>query len=254
MRGELCVGFASVLSFASLILLIFLHVGQINTSTVPRKIFMVEVNMSAYGAAIEVAILNPVDALYTNNGSAPLQAKAGVRQTYEFGLYSYCAFVQDGTGICGNHTIGEQFRPFDTITADMLSNYSVLSAAFIQNPTFRDSKYLGQLSETSYWMFLLGTICAALTVLTGILKNNLTFFASSLFAVFGSVLLLIGASIWTVMINKTQAINTTLNAVNQQPLGITLSAGSGLFIAWAAFVCLAVSVIPYGISCCTYRG
>jgi len=215
---------------------------------------MVEVNMSAYGAAIQAAILNPVEALYTNNGSAPLQAQAGVRQTYEFGLYSYCAFVQDGTGICGNHTIGEQFQPFNVITADMLSNYSVLSAAFIQNPTFRDSNYLGQLSKASYWMFLLGTICAALTVLTGILKNNLTFFVSSLFAVFGSILLLIGASIWTVMIKKSQAINTTLNAVSQQPLGITLSAGSGLFIAWAAFVCLAVSIIPYGISCCTYRG
>ena len=119
-------------------------------------------------AAIQAAILNPVQALYTNNGSAPLQAQLGVRQTYEFGLYSYCAFVQDGTGICGNHTIGEQFQPFDTITADMLSNYSVLSAAFIQNPTFRDSIYLGQLSKATYWMFLLGTICAALTVLTSV--------------------------------------------------------------------------------------
>ncbi|KAF8807667.1 hypothetical protein BYT27DRAFT_7165643 [Phlegmacium glaucopus] len=254
MRGELCVGFASVLSFASLILLIFLHVGQINTSAVPRKISMVKVNMSSYGAAIQAAIFNPVQGLYTNNGSASLQAEAGVRQTYEFGLYSYCAFVQDGTGICGNHTIGEQFRPFDTISADMLGNYSVLSAAFIQNSTFRDSKYLGQLSKAAYWMFLLGTICAALTVLTGILKNNLTFFVSSTFAVFGSVLLLIGASLWTVMIKKSQAINTTLNAVTQQPLGITLSSGSGVFIAWAAFACLAVSVIPYGISCCTYRG
>lgn len=119
-------------------------------------------------AAIQAAILNPVQALYTNNGNAPLQAQAGVRQTYEFGLYSYCAFVQDGTGICGNHTIGEQFQPFDVITADMLSNYSVLSAAFIESPTFRDSKYLGQLSKATYWMFLLGTICAALTVLTSV--------------------------------------------------------------------------------------
>lgn len=116
-------------------------------------------------AAIQAAILNPVEALYTNNGSAPLQAQAGVRQTYEFGLYSYCAFVQDGTGICGNHTIGKQFQPFDTITADMLSNYSVLSTAFIQSPTFRDQ---GQSSEAAYWMFLFGTIFAALTLLTSV--------------------------------------------------------------------------------------
>lgn len=132
-------------------------------------------------AAIQAAILVPVEALYTNNGSAPLQAQAGVRQTYEFGLYSYCAFVQDGTGICGNHTIGEQFQPFDTITADMLSNYSVFSAAFIGNPTFRDSKYLGQLSRAAYWMFLLGTICAALTVLTSVSPSTHTFEPDSWF-------------------------------------------------------------------------
>lgn len=132
---------------------------------------MAELNIDFFwinSAAIQAAILNPVQGLYTNNGSAPLQAEGGVRQTYEFGLYSYCAFVQDGTGICGNHTIAEQFRPFDTITADMLGNYSVLSAAFIQDSTFRDSKYLGQLSTAAYWMFLLGTICAALTVLTSV--------------------------------------------------------------------------------------
>ena len=119
-------------------------------------------------AAIQAAILNPVEDLYTNNGSAPLQAQAGLRQTYKYGLYCYCAFVPDGTGICGNHTIGEQFQPYDAITADMLSNYSVLSAAFIETSTFRDSKYLGQSSKAAYWMFLLGSICAALTVLTSV--------------------------------------------------------------------------------------
>ncbi|KAF8167834.1 Glucanosyltransferase-domain-containing protein [Crassisporium funariophilum] len=243
MRGEICISFASVLSFASIMLLIFLHVGQINTSKVPRGISMVKVNMTGYGAALEAAILNPVQGLYTNNASAPLQAAAGVRATYEFGLYSYCAYVQDGGGQCGNQTIGAQFRPYDTITADMASNYSVLSASFIQDSTFRDSKYLGQHSKAAYWMLLLGTICAALALLTGFLKSNFTFFLSSIFAVFGSVLLLIGASLWTVMIKKSQVV--LLNAVTQQPLGIEISGGSGLFIMWAAFVCLIVSVGPY---------
>lgn len=208
---------------------------------------MVKVNMSAYGTAIHNAILDPVQGLYTNNGSAPLQAEAGMRQTYKFGLYSYCAFVQDGTGLCGNHTMGEQFRPFDTISADMLGNYSVFSAAFLQNVTFHDSKYLGQLSKTAYWMFFLGTFCVALAFLTGILKATVMFFSSFIFSVFGSVLLLIGASIWTVTIKKSQSINTTR-------LGITVSAGSGLYIAWAAFICFVVSTVPYGIASSTFRG
>ena len=118
-------------------------------------------------AAIQAAILNPVQGLYANNASAPLEEGAGLRQTYQFGLYSYCGFV-NGTGLCGNHTFAKQFRPFDTISADMLGNYSVLSAAFIQNVYFRDSKNLGQLSTAACWMFLLGTIFAFLAFVASV--------------------------------------------------------------------------------------
>jgi len=79
----------------------------------------------------------------------------------------------------------------------------------------------------------------------GIAKNGVTFFVSTIFSIGGSVLLLIGASLWTVMIKKSQAINTAMNPLNQVKIGITVSEGNGLFILWAAFVCLFVSVIPY---------
>jgi len=237
-----------------MMLLIFVHVGQINNSTIPRNIAMVKVNTSGYGAALEAALFNPIFGLYTSNSSAPLQAEQGLRQLYEFGIYSYCAFVDGRHGTCGNHTIGEQFKPYDAITADMLSNYSFLSLTLIPETTFQDSKYLGQSSKAAYWMILFGTICAALALLTGIAKNSLTFFVSTIFSIGGSVLLLIGASLWTVMIKKSQAINTAMNPLNQVKIGITVSEGNGLFILWAAFVCLFVSVIPYMLSCCTYRG
>ncbi|KAF9569833.1 hypothetical protein CPC08DRAFT_701702 [Agrocybe pediades] len=256
MRGELCIGLASLLSLASLLLLIFVHIGQINTSTVPRKISMVKVNMSNYGQSIQAAVVavNQVVGLYTTNASAPLQAQAGLRQFYEFGLYSYCAYVEENAGICGNHTAGERFTPYDTITADMISNYSILTAPIIPQNTFRDSKYLGDSSKAAYWMILLGTICAALALLTGIAKNNFTFFLSGIFSAVGSLLLLIGASIWTVLIQKASVINTSVNPVNQQPVDIIISRGNGLFLTWAAFACLVVSVLPYVVSCCTYRG
>ncbi|KAF8973850.1 actin cortical patch SUR7/pH-response regulator pali [Flammula alnicola] len=256
MRGEVCISFASILSFTSLLLLIFVHVGQINTSTIPRKIFMVKVNMSAYGDAVQAAIFNPVFDLYTNNASAPLNAQQGLRQFYEFGLYSYCAYVDEKAGICGNHTAGQEFKPYDIVTSDMISNFSILSATPLipLDLTFKDSKYLGQTSKAAYWMILLGTICAALALVTGIAKNNLTFFVSSIFSAVGCIFLLIAASLWTVLIRKTEAINTALQAGNQQSVGISISEGSGLFLTWAAFVCLFVSVIPYAIMCCTYRG
>jgi len=47
------------------------------------------------------------------------------------------------------------------------------------------------------------------------------------------------------MIKKSQAINTAVNPLNQVKIGITVVEGNGLFILWAAFVCLFVSVIPY---------
>ncbi|PPQ67412.1 hypothetical protein CVT25_005991 [Psilocybe cyanescens] len=250
MRGELCIGFASILSFASVILLIFVHIGQINTSTVPRKISMVKVNMTGYGSTIETITFPNTDTtsgLYTNNSSAPLNAQAGLRQFYDFGLYSYCGYVTGGEGICGNHTAGQKYTPFDIIQSDMATNFSVLNAAIIPENTFRDSSYLGKSSKAAYWMILLGTICAALALLTGVAKNNLTFFVSAIFSALGSLLLLIAASIWTVMIKKSQVINTSLTPTNV-PLNIIVSEGNGLFLTWAAFACLIVSVVPYVVS------
>ncbi|KAK7468548.1 hypothetical protein VKT23_003053 [Stygiomarasmius scandens] len=261
MRGELCVGFASVLALAATILLIFAHVGQINTSNVPRGIYLAKVNVSQYGAALAEAFLNPVDGLYTDNGSAPLQASAGLRQYYEFGLYSYCAYVNETAGICSGTTAAFEFTPYDILISDMSSNasaldYKTLSDAFIPFITFRDSHYLAQTSRAAYYMILLGTIGAAISFFSGIAKHNITFFVSSVAAAISSLFLLIGATIWTVILNRSDSINSLVlgSQTNSTPLGIQVSTGPALFIVWAAFACLFASMIPYFIICCTYRG
>ncbi|KAJ2919279.1 hypothetical protein MD484_g1106, partial [Candolleomyces efflorescens] len=116
---------------------------------------------------------------------------------------------------------------------------------------FTNSKYTGQSTKAAYWMILLGTICAALALVTGILKNNYTFCVSTLFAVAGSLLLLIGASIWTVVVNKTQVINDfplVTRSAGEIPLGITMSSGPAIPLLWGAFAALLLSVVPYMIS------
>ncbi|EMD41639.1 hypothetical protein CERSUDRAFT_110215 [Gelatoporia subvermispora B] len=258
MRGEVCLGAASVLSFVSVLLLIFTHVGQINTSTVPRGVYLVRVDMSGYGQGLAGALGDPIQGLYTTNASAPLQQQAGLRDTYDFGLYSYCAYVSaSGGGICSNHTTANEFRPYETITADMLSNYSSLTAALIPGSTFTNDSYLGQFSHGAYYPILIGTICAALALILGPLKHTLAFLVSTLFAILGSLMLLIGAAIWTAIIKKTESsINGLLVGPSGSPvpLGITVSTGNALFLLWASFACLIVSVLPYMISCCTFRG
>ncbi|THH02490.1 hypothetical protein EW026_g344 [Hermanssonia centrifuga] len=257
MRGEICIGSASFLSLVALILLIFMHVGQINTSSVPRNIAMMRVNTTGYGEALVAAIApDPVNGLYTDNSSAPLKQQAGLRNFYDFGLYSYCAYVNDTHGTCSSHVTAMKLAPYDDIIGDMATNYSTITLALVPSSTFVDSQYLGEFSRGAYYLLLLGTIAAALAFFIGFIKHTVGYLASTVFAIIGSALLLIGAVIWTVIIKKAQAINGVVVSLPSGlvPLDITVEVGNALFLAWAAFACLIVSIMPYMISCCTYRG
>ncbi|KAK1232386.1 hypothetical protein PQX77_004478 [Marasmius sp. AFHP31] len=252
MRGEIFIGTATILSLASVILLIFAHVGQTSTSKVPRSIFMAKVNVSGYEAALTAAFLNDIEGLFTSNASAPLGARAGLRQFYEFGFYSHCAYVNETAGICSNSSTAHPYRPYDYITQDMTSNYSTYTDAVIAGTSFRDSNSLGNSTKAGYYLILLGTIAAALALITGILKRNLTFLLSTISAGFSALFLLIGAALWTSAIMKSDSINRFVIDSNPTSsplqLGITVSIGTGLYLVWASFACMFGSLIPYMIS------
>ncbi|KAL5518674.1 hypothetical protein ACEPAH_357 [Sanghuangporus vaninii] len=262
LRGELCIGTATFLSFVAVLLIIFAHVGQINTSSVPKGLSMINVNMSRYGDALASATGDPVDGLYANsstNATVPLAQGVGLRQMYKFGLYSYCAYIEGGAGVCSNTTAGHQLQPYDAVLADMPTRFPSLTRAFVPDSfTFTNSHYLGEFSKAAYYLLLLGSIFAGLAMITGIPKRTWTYSLSTLFAIFGTGLLFIGVVIWTVLVNKTKSINNAIltNSASGEttPLGITVDGGSSLWLFWASFVCLFLSIIPYLISCCTYRG
>jgi len=259
MRGEVCIGSASVLSLTSLLLLIFLHVGSINTSSVPRGISMAKVNTSGYGAALEGTLLDPIAGLYATNASEPLGNRTGLRQLYIFGLYSHCGFVNESSaGSCSNHTIGRKYHPYEALTTDMRSNYSTLTdnilETFTEDIGFQDSKTLGSYTVAAYYLILLATVMAALVFILGVLRYTYTFLLSTALAILGSIFLLIAAAMWTAMVNKSKDINSLVIGSQQLPLGWHVSTGPGIYMLWAAWACLLASVAPYMISCCTYRG
>ncbi|KAK0198507.1 actin cortical patch SUR7/pH-response regulator pali [Armillaria mellea] len=256
MRGEIFVGFASLLSFAALILLIFVNVGQINTSAVPRALYLAKVNVSQYGQSLQTALLDPIYGLYTDNASEPLLESRGLRQYYQFGLYSHCGYVAAKEGICSNHTAAYEYRPYDIITNDMTANYSAITQAVVSGTTFQNSHFLGQPTKSAYYLIIIGTVTTAVALLTGMFKQAFTFFISTVFAALSTILILCGAAIWTAMINKSATINDVLigDASNPVLVGIDVSVGPVLYLLWAAFACLFVSIIPYMITCCTYRG
>jgi len=116
--------------------------------------------------ALFSAFSDPILGLYTNNASAPLNVRAGLRQLYKFGLYSHCAYVNATAGLCSNTTAAYQFQPYMVITNDMLSNYSGYTDAIIHNATFADSTSLGRSSRSAYYLLLLGSILATISLAT----------------------------------------------------------------------------------------
>jgi hypothetical protein len=63
-------------------------------------------------------------------------------------------------------------------------------------------------------------------------------------SILAALFILIGAAIWTSIIQKCEGINT--HYVSSGVLsGIIVSYGSGIYLVWAAFACLAASIVPY---------
>ena len=111
---------------------------------------------------------DPTDGLYTNNASTPLEQHLGLRQEYKFGLYGHCAYVNDTAGLCSNTSAGNRFQPFNAIVGDMQPNFTSISTVLLANSTFTDSDYLGNFSNGAYYLLLIGTICAALALITSV--------------------------------------------------------------------------------------
>jgi len=171
-----------------------------------------------------------------------------LRQLYQFGLYSYCAYIDHGQGGCSNTNVAFQLQPFKAVLSDTPANYSDLTRSFVPgNLTLTNDQYLGGFSEVAYYPLLMGTICAFLAMLFGALKHTSTFLISAFFAFFGTFFLFIGVVIWAVLIHKAQSINKAFLTYGSTmlPLGIVVSAGSGLGLFWAAFVCNFLSIFPY---------
>jgi len=64
----------------------------------------------------------------------------------------------------------------------------------------------------------------------------------------GTLCILIGSSIWTVLVGKLQVINNDLlksaSADIHGNLGIIVSEGPGLYLSWVAFIFMFLAISP----------
>ncbi|KAG8997731.1 hypothetical protein FRB94_014045 [Tulasnella sp. JGI-2019a] len=254
MRGETCIAIATFFTSVSLILLIVAHVGEVNTDTVPRKLYMAEVNVTNYGTAFRNGTGINAPGLYTSNVSAPLGEGNGLRQLYSWGIYGFCAFLSPGhsQGTCGNQTFGNGFTPFDVILSDVPEAYVEYTRVLVPDASaFKNSAYLSNLTKSGFDLLFVGTLAAFVALVTGLIRHKVAFLLASFSSIIGSLFLMIGATLWSVAINKAESINRGV-VRGATPLGMVMTTGPQLYLFWVAFVMLLVSTVPYTVSCWSF--
>lgn len=178
-----------------------------------------------FSTGLAAATGDPTPGLYNTNASAPLEQQQGLRQSYSWGLYAHCAYEEFSQGTCSSGSFANKFTPFDSILADVPGNYTVQTRFIVssQNSSFSNSSFLETSSRASFYLIFIGSLSIVLAMIrqvpikyiaynnswqnSGIPMSTVSFTAASVFAVFGAVLLLVAASIWTAIIKQMQSIN-----------------------------------------------
>ena len=128
--------------------------------------------------ALSFALPGTILGLYTDDASAPLNAHAGLRRFYKFGLYSHCAYVDETTGLCTKADGLYVFQPYKVITSDMPSNYSDHTNAILHNTTFANSIFLGGSSHVARRFLLSGATIALMALIRSVRFQSPIFVSS----------------------------------------------------------------------------
>lgn len=253
MRGEYCIAGASVFSFISVVLMVFALIGQINTGSLPKSIYMAEVNVAAFGAGYQAAD-GTAAALYMTNASSPLGKSTGLRQFYRWGFFDSCAYIDGDNGLCNSTSFAHEYQPYATIRSDIPVKFAATTDKIIPDSAsgFTSNGYNGTLSKAAFWLIFVGACAAGVALIVGVIPSRLTFLVAAVAATVSALGLLIGAAMWTALITRTNDINDVA-VKGKQLIGIVVNPGPALYLVWVAFAFSALAVAPYVISFCTYR-
>jgi len=257
MRGEVCIGIASLLSFIATLLLIFAHIGSTNHNNIARGIALIKVNVSGLEAGLTAATGDPSPGFFSNTPQDPLGQRLGVRKIYEWGFYGYCGYTDlaAGAGLCtaeGNSSFGYPFDPKAAIIADARSNYTTLLDLLIQDTTPIGMVGRNKSASVAGFAFIfMGSLSTALAFLTGLIRGGITFTLALVFSIFGAFTTLIGAAVWSGLVGAMNSEGNIIVALNTK-IGITTSSGSALWLIWTAWVIMLLSIAPYFLSCYSY--
>ncbi|KAJ9117205.1 hypothetical protein QFC20_000349 [Naganishia adeliensis] len=252
MRGEYCIAGASFFTFVSVVLMVFALIGQVSPGTLTKDIYMIQVDMAAYGAGLGGATNVSAAGLYDTKAKDALGTKLGLRQKYRWNYLGSCAYVTEGGGICNSTSFGHPFTPLAAILSDTPAKFTVQTNDIIPKSTFKEDSYNKTLSRVAFWTAFVGACAALVALILGAIPNRFTFLGAAAATVISTVGLCIGAAIWTVLITKNDFLNI-VKVQGGRSLGIKITAGPALYLTWVAFACSAISIFPYVLSAFTYR-
>ncbi|KAJ1031720.1 hypothetical protein NDA13_002109 [Ustilago tritici] len=244
--GIFCIHVGEFLTFVAVVLAVFANIGQLTNNIVTRNIRYVTVDTTGLGNALSTAGSNVAN-LYTNDPDSPVGQGNGVRQSYQWGLYNYCAGQPSGDDrSCSQRNFGFEWLPVDAILRDAPQDARQQIQNFLPESTFRDSKYLGDYSKPAMYLIFIGFCLAFLAWVAGLLSHRFAFLGAAFIALLGALALGVGAALLTAIYTKAK------DSVGGQ-YGVQVRYGNALWITWAAFVACVLAIVPYILSCCTGR-
>ncbi|EST09976.1 Actin cortical patch SUR7/pH-response regulator PalI [Kalmanozyma brasiliensis GHG001] len=245
-RG-LCVGLGGFFSFAAVVLCVFANIGQLSNNVVTRNIRYVSVDTRGLGDALSRAGQSNTN-IFAQDQSSPVGQGNGIKDDYQWGLYNYCAGEVNGDSrSCSQRNFGFEFLPADAVLSDTPQGDRQTLQNFLPESTFRDSGYLGRFSKAAMYLIFIGSCLALIAWVAGLLSHRFAFLGAAFIALLSALALGVGAALLTAIYVKTKA------SIDNANFGITIHYGNALWITWAAVLAVALSIVPYIISCCTGR-
>ncbi|ORY55531.1 actin cortical patch SUR7/pH-response regulator pali [Leucosporidium creatinivorum] len=258
-----CAGFATLLSVAAVVLLIFGEIGQIETSIVTRHLRIVTIGTSGVGAAIaehlDTGMAN-VTGLY--NTATTYKVKTGngthdgLRKNYEFGIWNYCATNGDiGTerSYCTPRAFGAPIQPAAVFLQDVPTKFAEPLQAILPDSVFTADDYLGKFTTAASYLVFVGAIAAALCMLIGFVAHKGAYVLGAILALISALTLAIGLVIYTVIFSRIISAISDVQVAENVDLGVDVAYGNALWLMWGAAAAIIFAVLPFSIACCTGR-
>ncbi|CED85108.1 Actin cortical patch SUR7/pH-response regulator PalI [Phaffia rhodozyma] len=251
MRGAVCISAGSFFSLAASIIMVFAHIGQINTSAIPRVLSMIKIDVNGLGTGISAASPSTsVSGLYANTTSlGQLGSEGGLRQSYRWGLLNSAGYTDGTFGTANSSHFGLRFKPFEAILSDVPSSLQSAVSSAVPSSTFTDGGYTGRYSIAAFYIIFIGSCLAFLTFLFGVVPQQWFQAFAALLSTISALALAVGAAIWTALWAKIKTVNgVTVGSGSGTNLGIRVVFGNGIILTWVAFGVMLFAIIPYFVS------